>query len=374
MASVWRHPQSQFWSACWTDGKGRRVKRSTKTTDKRLAERLAQQFEAESRAKRTARQARKILGDIYKSVAGEELPSMTVREYLVGFMERKRPEVASSTSEYYASNSTRFLAWLGKRGDEDIADITQSDLVAYRNFLATSRGPTAVNNSLKCIKTYFACARKEGFILENPAEHVDGVRDRGESTRRGFTLEELQKVLALATTEWASLIRFGFFTGQRLGDVATIKWSNIDLDKNELRLVTKKTARKMAIPIPAPLRRHIDSLPGPRDPAAPLHPYGHETVTRTGKTSLLGKDFAKLLVKAGLRTKTRLPAEGHVRSRHDVSFHSLRHSATSILKDAGVPQIAVLSFIGHDTDAVSAGYSHVGASAMQQAADAFPEL
>ena len=56
------------------------MKRSTKTTDKKVAQKLADRFEEESRGKRTATQARRILSDIYRSLSGEELPTMTVRE------------------------------------------------------------------------------------------------------------------------------------------------------------------------------------------------------------------------------------------------------------------------------------------------------
>jgi hypothetical protein len=84
MASLWKHPQSKFFTACWTDASGRRMKRSTKTTDKKLAEKLARQFEEESRAKRTAKQARRVLADIYRDLSGEELPAVTVREYFTG--------------------------------------------------------------------------------------------------------------------------------------------------------------------------------------------------------------------------------------------------------------------------------------------------
>ena len=33
MSSVWKHPKSQFWTACFTDDNGRQLKRSTKLTD-----------------------------------------------------------------------------------------------------------------------------------------------------------------------------------------------------------------------------------------------------------------------------------------------------------------------------------------------------
>ena len=51
MASVWRHPKSQFWTACFTDDNGRQLKRSTKLTDRNKATLMAQKFEADYRMK-----------------------------------------------------------------------------------------------------------------------------------------------------------------------------------------------------------------------------------------------------------------------------------------------------------------------------------
>lgn len=53
MASVWKHPKSQFYSACWNEPGGKRVKRSTKLMDKDAALELAKRWEAESRGLRT---------------------------------------------------------------------------------------------------------------------------------------------------------------------------------------------------------------------------------------------------------------------------------------------------------------------------------
>jgi hypothetical protein len=45
MASLWKHPNSRFWTACYTDKDGKQVKRSTKQTDKRKALAIAVEFE-----------------------------------------------------------------------------------------------------------------------------------------------------------------------------------------------------------------------------------------------------------------------------------------------------------------------------------------
>jgi integrase len=375
MASIIRRPESKYFIACWTNSAGRRLKRSTKTTERKLAEKLARQFEAESRSRRTATQARRILSDIYKELAGEELPTVTTRAYFDGFVARKAPEVSRGTLDYYTGHSRRFLEWIGAKADRDIAEVTKAEITGYRNATAARVGPTATNNTLKAIRTFFAAARKDGYLIEDPAADVDTVRDRTESNRRPFKLDELRALLAVAGDEWRSLILFGLYSGQRLCDLAVLTWANLDLERGELRMTTRKTGRRLTLPLAAPLRAHIATLPSSDDPKAPLHPAAVESLARNkGRTAGLSASFADLLIAAGLRSNKVEVEEGGARARHELTFHSLRHTATSLLKEAGIPQSVVMDFIGHDTISVSHGYTHTGREALEKAASAFPAL
>jgi integrase len=373
MASLWKHPNSKFFTACWTDSTGRRMKRSTKTTDKKLAQKLADRFEEESRGKRTATQARRILSDVYRSLSGQELPTMTVREYLTAFVHRKQPEVAPATLAYYEGHARRFLQWLDTKADTDLAEITPKDITAYRNHHATTAGARTTNNTVKAIRGFFAAAKKDGYLIDDPAAAVDTVRDRSESNRRPFTLDELRAVLAVADEEWRSMVRFGLYTGQRLSDIASLTWQNIDTSRNEIRLTTRKTGRRQTLPLPAALQLHLSTMQAGDDPKAALHPRASQIVAKTGSATKLSRAFAGILEAAGLRTAGSAEAN-HARTRHELSFHSLRHTATSLLKDAGIPQSVVMDYIGHDSADVSHGYTHTGREAMEKAAAAFPVL
>ena len=58
----------------------------------------------------------------------------------------------------------------------------------------------------------------------------------------------------------------------------------------------------------------------------------------------------------------------------ELSFHCLRHTAVSFLKEAGVPQAVVQELVGHDSVQMSQQYTHVGIEALQKAAAALPAL
>ena len=58
----------------------------------------------------------------------------------------------------------------------------------------------------------------------------------------------------------------------------------------------------------------------------------------------------------------------------DTSFHSLRHTAVSLLKDAGIPDAVVMALVGHESAAISQRYTHVGKESLAKAAATLPEL
>ena len=45
-----------------------------------------------------------------------------------------------------------------------------------------------------------------------------------------------------------------------------------------------------------------------------------------------------------------------------------------MMKDAGIPEAAVMELVGHDSEQMSAHYAHVGRDALQRAAASLPSL
>ena len=100
-------------------------------------------------------------------------------------------------------------------------------MTGYRDSALKRLAPGTVNGYLKLIQQNFRAGPTEyGFLIIDPAEAVKAVRGRGEPTRRPFTLDELSTILAVADAEWRSMIRIGFFTALRLGDIARLQMAS----------------------------------------------------------------------------------------------------------------------------------------------------
>jgi integrase len=378
MASIWKHPQSKYFTACFRDHNGRQRRISTKETNRKKAQKLADEYERASRTKRTLKQAQAVLDRLHEELSGEKVVRISFRQYLNDWLKAEEAETARTTMTFYRSLN-KFVQFLGNRSNEPIREITKQDVVAFRNSLIKQVSAKTANHDLKALKMMFKSARRDNVITEDPTEFVEAVRrERVSKIKRPFIMAELRSVLDLASDEWRSMILFGLYSGQRLGDIATLRWNNIDLQRNELRLSTRKTGRTMILPLAAPLRKHITALQFAGNSSVPMHPKAFDLVERQHKTGNLSNQFADLLAAAGLRVKKNHKNTGKGRgSRRDVeplSFHSLRRTATTILHEAGVPAAVAQALIGHDSEAVHELYVSVGREALQKAAEALPEV
>ena len=379
MASLTRRPHSKFWVACFTDRNGRRLKQSTGSPDRRQAQKIAEHFEDAARRKRTALQVRRVITQLHEEISGTQVSHTSLREFLNAFHRERFPEVQQSTRDFYQNAANRFVNFMGGMADADLGEITKDHIIAFRNEEAKRSAPKTVNHKVKFLKMVFRIAKRDALLADNPAEFVELIRKGKSRVRRPFTIPELKAVFDVADPEWRSMVMFGFYTGQRLGDVAALTWYNVDLLRGEIRFVTRKTNRMKILPIPSPLRRAIEELSSSDDAAAPLHPRAFAVLAKQGKTGTLSNQFANLLAQAGLREKKAhrkaVPTDDvNTRSSSaELSFHCLRHTANTMMKEAGVPQAVVMELIGHDSEQMSEVYTHVGADALKRAADALPD-
>jgi integrase len=381
MASVRQREGTKFWFACFTLPNGRRVQRSTKATDRKKAQHIADKWEAATRGRVTARQTQRVIADLYRDITGEHLVFPTVREYFNSWVKRKKPEIAPSTHRFYHDKAQRFLSWLGKRADEQIALVDRQDILNFRSAELERVSPRSVNHGIKFLRMVFKTAKEDSkYHDENPAVGVKVTKLRDGTGRRGFTIPEIQRVLKTANDEWRSLIFFGLYTGQRLGDLARLTWQNVDLERDEIRFVTRKTGRTMIIPIAPPLRAEIEKLPVGDDPHQPLHPRAFASVEKSGGVKTLSRQFHELLADAGLATPKAhrrsevAPGRDGPRELSQLSFHSLRHTATSLMKNAGVNASVVMDIIGHESEAVSAHYTHIDEETKRRAIAMLPAI
>ena len=86
MASLWKHPKSKFWTACYTNREGKQVKRSTKQTKRKEALTVAMEWERVEQQVRQGTvsrlQIQKVFNDLAEKTTGDTIMTPSVEEYL----------------------------------------------------------------------------------------------------------------------------------------------------------------------------------------------------------------------------------------------------------------------------------------------------
>jgi integrase len=359
------------------------VKVDGKVDSRRQAQKIANEFEDVARRKRTAQQVQRVFREIYEEVHSARLPDATVRDFGDRWLGSKKAEVSDATHVFYDIAYRKFIKHLGPKADGALFEVTKDDIHRWRDSLAKKLAPTTVNHNLKFVRMLFTAAKRENIVADNPAEDVPVLKRTVKTTRRPFTLAELRAMLKAADAEWRSMILFGLYTGQRLGDIARLSWDQIDLEAKEIRLQTSKTGRHQKIPIPPPLMKHIEVLRKKKSAETFLHPKAEDIVATQGKTGSLSVQFHKLMAEAGIvkakrhRKIKKEEKEENPKARRGeakVSFHSLRHTTTSLLKNAGVSPAIAEEFVGHDSAEMNRVYTHIELEAMKKAAGLLPDV
>jgi integrase len=223
----------------------------------------------------------------------------------------------------------------------------------------------------------FEDAKRDGQISENPATEAPILKSRSEKKRRPLTIDEIKTVMSVASEEWRSLIIFGLYTGQRLADLALMTWAQIDVEASEISVRTRKTGRSVRIPICLPLANHIACLPSSDDPMSAIHPKSARSA-KGGRVAHLSRQFGDLLASAGLTGSRRHSSQGKGRDgrrqNSEISFHSLRHTATSVMKNAGISPAVVQDIIGHESAEISAHYTKIESASKRRALDSIPDI
>jgi integrase len=384
MASLRRSPRTRYWVACFTGPDGRRIQRSTKEIDRARAQKIADRYGEAAHTGRLGflaeRQARKVIGDIYEISNREFLTLETVRAFFERWIKTKRAEAGHKTYTRYAGVVAQFLEWLGPRGQIGLSHLTSSELVRFRDYLGAKYSPGSVNTSLACIQSALGRAFRDGLVDVNEAARVEKLDERPgqRQQRRAFTDEELRSILEVCDSEWRGMVICGAYTGMRLGDVADLRWENIDLGTHEIRFSTEKTGRNMSLPIALPFYRHLMDLAGTDTPGDALFPRAFELRRRDVPTSALSNQFYRIMTKAGVVAPRTNKGKGKGRAAGRKSsalgFHALRHYATSLLKRAGVSDSVAMEIVGHDTAAISRIYSHIDAATLRTAIDKLPDI
>lgn len=362
---------------------GKTFRKSTGTSDPGEAEKARAQME-----RLVAFDKREELTeDFYRATRSLDRQETSIKE----FFEHARDTVTSpSTRGEYQLVDKGFLSFVSKSFPNLtlLHEIKPSHLEMWHRDLVERLRPRTVNKHVKVLRMAFKKALRSNVILRNPAENIELLKV-SESARRPFTIEELKLICAKAKGFFRYSAALGLYTGARLGDICQLKWRDIDFTRACISYRMQKLRGKiMEVPMHSALAMILKELAGKKSPNPNDYLFPAEAVryTKHGSSPLSTK-WLYFLARLGMiergrafyRKRAKLRKAGKTvpslgRTPGELSFHSFRHTATTLLKSIGAPQAVAMQIVGHESASISKIYTHLDESTERRWIDKMPDF
>src|SRR5438034_9093726 len=390
MPSIHRQAGRPYWFCAFSIWNpetliSRRVFRSAKTSDRKQALEICRAWHKAALKARNGKlsvdAAREVIAqgvsDVFTAANVESLPSASIKAWCETWLEAKAIEAEETTHARYKRVIQRFTDFLGDaKSKRDLATLQASDVARFRDREAKELSRSTANLGVKVLRVCLGEAVRQGLLTMNPGVRVKIIKSTSESKRRPFTLAEIKRILKACKqdVEWRGLVLFGLYLGQRLGDLAKLTWRAVNFETGEIAFTAHKTGRRIVLPLVQPRVDYLSALPASDNPNAYIFP---NSATHK-RTASLSNQFREILADAGLVEPRGHEGTGKGRSNaremSEISFHSLRHSAVTMLKASGLSDVFAREIVGHESSAVSRQYTHLTTDDLRGAMERLPDV
>ena len=247
----------------------------------------------------------------------------------------------------------------GALGDRPLTNFTADDAEQFLESLkAQGRAGSTYNHYRQLLLNLFRWGMRKGFIARNPMEFAELPRQpQAKRSRRITDSEEAALLAAAAQHPHVHRLIFGALeTGCRQGELLQLRWRDVNLDRQELRVRAEhaKDAEERVIPISARLHAVLQmarTAPDGEELGAEAFVFGDATgapittFKRAWHATILHANGITPDWRGGHGKLTRACVEAL--RRIDLHFHDLRHEAGSRWLEGGMPIHHVKELLGH---------------------------
>jgi integrase len=225
------------------------------------------------------------------------------------------------TRKHFKENKALFDNLISLWSDKK--EITRDDVEDYCARIAQKNTQTA-NKRLRLIKALFGYGVRRQLITDNPAVGIDLFPTQPKQ-RYIPPIEDVVKVLQLATEEQRNYLLVLINTMARVSEINNLKWSDVTDDYLILRTRKAKNSNltERRIPLNVVLKNTLKSVPK----------YTEYVFHNKGQPYGYRSKFLRTLCKNAKVTY--------------FSFHCLRHLGASRLADGNIPITDIQHLLGH---------------------------
>ena len=318
--------------------KGRQIRKSTETNEKKLAERIYH----------------KVLGEVAEGKWFEKLPGekKTFKEMMEKYLgEYASKKISEKSFRGYAKKPISYL------GDYLLSEVTPKTLNEYKTRRRNDGiGPASLNRELATMKKAFNLAIKEWeWVKDNPVARIS-MEEENNKRDRWLTDEEEERLLRVCPSWLKELVTFALNTGMRVGEIISLEWKGVDLFRKTVTVFKSKNKEPRTIPINKTVfemlkdKIKVKSISGLVFPS-PTHTRFHGTS--------IDHAFKKAVKKARIE---------------DFHFHDLRHTFATRVVQSGKDLYQIQKLLGHKSPAMTQRYAHHSPESLRDAVEILDKI
>lgn len=304
MSSIYKRKDSPyFW---WqTTYKGKRIHKSTKMTRKDLAKKVSDYWDL------------KLIKDELDFLPNFGTSQISIKEFIfdyLKFIERRKPQNTFDTTKGVL---LKFQEFVEQNKITQLNEITVKVIDAYIDWL--DNAPKTKKNYHGIVSRMLKQAVKEGIVSSNPAELATLPKVFPNPDKHRM-LEPIDlDIIFTYAGEWFTYYQFLLYTGLRAGDVATLRYRDINRQKKAIVTLIHKPNRFHELPLSDHLINQLNFCKN-EDPIFPSL-YSEIKKQVNNKLAVPRKHLQEIL---------------RLNSRPKATLHSFRKTFNNILRDLGL--------------------------------------
>lgn len=305
---------------------GQRVRQSTGTNDKKLAENILAKIRTQI-----------VEGKYYPKPPGD---SILFCEMMERFVKEHSPFVSTNTLKSYEFSLKHLLPVFAEMS---LIKIMPERICQYQqDRILEGSAPASINREIALLSKAFSTAvKKWKWVNANPCKAVDSLPENNERIRY-LANSEVEKLYKELPAWLVPIVTVARFTGLRLSNILSLSWESVDIFRKVILVGKTKNGEPIGLPMNRTVFDTLKKLNKVRHLSTKIiFPNNNGRKRCRHKVS---REFKQACKKAGVE---------------NFRFHDLRHDFGSNLVQRGVDIYSVAKLMGHKDIRMTQRYSHL---------------
>jgi integrase len=255
-------------------------------------------------------------------------------------LDRSGRRYKPATRRSYEQAARKYL--IPRLGSRRLSDVSRRDVQALVDELhATGLSPSTIHNKLDPLRVLYRRAIRRDELTVDPTDGLD-LPSVGRGRDRIEAPDQAQALLAALPATERAFWAIALFAGLRRGELRALRWSDVDLERNVLRVARawddyegeqepKSFAGRGTVPLAGLVRREL---------------VAHKLATgRSGEALVFGRTESLPFVPTTIRARARKAWEAA--GQRGLTPHEARHCAVSYFIACGMNPKQISVYVGH---------------------------